>query len=540
MLVVLKDEIVLKIRAGAAILAIAALAFAFPVVAQEAGSWEKDRQVYNALSDKACVGDGDALRELMQGAYERQSPPAQNALRWVYMTKRCTFAKDDQSVANALLKSASDVGYPIAQSNLGLAYIHGMHGLEKNVEEGWELLELAIDNGYPRAAVHLANELISGKNLRRDLEYSSTLLKIAEDSGVDGEIVAMARGRLYEATPNATRADLEKAAAAYARAGSGDAAKAALAAVNSRLADLGNAATAEKAAPTPPPTSTQTASGEPLPFAALSISTGDAAFGWSYDQPDQAAAEARAQEECRARNGADCGIKLVFEGRGCGAYDYGEGGSPHGWGTSRDKAEATQRAARECSSRNGDAACTGGKVWVCNTRSESEYKVVYEAENDSRARKPAVATAVPPLFNTNVGDTCPVVFVHYCENFTGETFHLPGYESHGRILSALRMYGTTDVTISFRGCGSERASQISWLLKRGDWSRGYERNGIPKELLPEIKQELDKYRAHVQARYPECHGDETRMSIGQKAIDYLTEACAPDDSWRGRCEPYTP
>ncbi|MBD8876484.1 DUF4189 domain-containing protein [Roseibium polysiphoniae] len=342
----------------------AALAYLLPVLVLPAladplpAMWQVERERYQALYKAACGGDRAAYNKLKKAAEVDRSPAAMNSLRITHYVKKCGYGDGESDYTRKLLMESAELGYPIAQSNLGVARLKGSDGFERDSKAGVRLMEQAARGGYGRAAGYLAREYTRGEFLEQDLDRAETLIQVATQEDVAEKDI-----KTYEK-------DLAIERQAQAKV---------IAALEDR----------------------------PV-YAGLAVSVDDAAFGWSYDQDSKEAARQRALAECRERNGANCAPKLILEGRGCAGYAYEQGGSPYGWGVNRDQAAAQSRAAQECRTRNGGNSCGGGKGWICNTRSTRDLTVVFEAENVSGAPQ-SVAS----------GSVCPVEIMQFCENWFG-------------------------------------------------------------------------------------------------------------------------
>lgn len=100
------------------------------------------------------------------------------------------------------------------------------------------------------------------------------------------------------------------------------------------------------------------------------------AYGFSYDHPTRTAASAFALQECTKRGGS-CSLVVEFAGPGCAAYRTidARNGSAYGWGTAPTQAAAEARALQECNNFGGGAACTNS-VWACNSSEPAAFKVL--------------------------------------------------------------------------------------------------------------------------------------------------------------------
>jgi len=80
-------------------------------------------------------------------------------------------------------------------------------------------------------------------------------------------------------------------------------------------------------------------------YGAIAFSLKEKISGWSYDQPNQAAAERTAMQYCAKSGGSKCAVQASFHNI-CGAI--ATDGSSVFWGTASTKSGAEQRALSEC------------------------------------------------------------------------------------------------------------------------------------------------------------------------------------------------
>lgn len=85
-------------------------------------------------------------------------------------------------------------------------------------------------------------------------------------------------------------------------------------------------------------------------------------WGFAYGHPDVSQASIRAMEEC----GLGCQVVDFFENE-CAAYaaDQASGSTIYGWGKDSNADAAQSRAVNECSARGG-ASCIV-RVWGCDS-----------------------------------------------------------------------------------------------------------------------------------------------------------------------------
>ncbi len=500
--------------AGAfALAAISVSANADPLPAK----WGTTLEDYLPVWDKACAGDTAALQSMKDGIRQTNHPAIKNLLYVLLVSKECTVYTGHTAQTRALLEEAAlEDGFPISQSNLGGCYLNADCGYRRDPQQGERLLRSALYGGYGLAGLYLASAYLDEKYFPLQVDklvLAEDYLNLAEKEGVPVERINEARGDLERVSSNP-----EKALEYYRKAKPSKYITYRIKQVEDQIA--GNAA---EAANTPV-------------FAALAASTADGGYGFSNDQTSAKDAEVRALAECRSRNAAgNCSTKLVLEGRGCAAYAYAPGGSPFGWGTSRDKDAAMNRAADECRTRNGNRSCSGGTVWACNTRPAKDLAVLFEAKNDSGPAQ----TAGAGLFNPGPAPgACPVIFRHICTNFAGDTYNNPGSSRHGKRLDNLRIYGLTKATINLPGCEAGKVIFVNWY--EGKWGSGQDER-LPGSLKAKVKDALFNFRAHVQAKYPQCGDFGTDMFIGlERSTNIKQDECRSDNPLQSRCETYTP
>jgi hypothetical protein len=95
-------------------------------------------------------------------------------------------SKDIQKAIQLLSKSA-DMGFSLAQAELGLCYLTG-EGVTKNTQKGAALLKKAADQGFPSAMFNLANCYNQGIGVpQSDSMAHQWYLKAAENGNVDAQ-----------------------------------------------------------------------------------------------------------------------------------------------------------------------------------------------------------------------------------------------------------------------------------------------------------------------------------------------------------------
>ena len=116
-------------------------------------------------------------------------------------------------------------------------------------------------------------------------------------------------------------------------------------------------------------------------YAALAIDRSKSfVYGFAFDQASPAAAEKRALDEVRKREGVGS-VVLVWGGPGCGAYrTTGAGGaSAYGWGLAATRMDAETTAEAEFLKRSRTSSETN--AWACNSQKKGELQTVFDANN---------------------------------------------------------------------------------------------------------------------------------------------------------------
>lgn len=97
----------------------------------------------------------------------------------------------------ALLTQAAERGDADAIFHLGTAYLWGEWGVEKDVERGWQIVEMAAERNHGRALLMLAYDRENGHEKRRNLRLARALYEKALQHP-DPEIRKTAEAELYE------------------------------------------------------------------------------------------------------------------------------------------------------------------------------------------------------------------------------------------------------------------------------------------------------------------------------------------------------
>lgn len=107
-------------------------------------------------------------------------------------------------------------------------------------------------------------------------------------------------------------------------------------------------------------------------------------YGFAFDHPSRAAAEAFAGNECTTRGG-NCSIVLSWSGAGCGAYRTidGQVGTAYGWGLAPTSQQADAIAMAEAMKRS-NGQHPSNHVWSCNSADAGAFQaLVNEAGPDA-------------------------------------------------------------------------------------------------------------------------------------------------------------
>ena len=99
-------------------------------------------------------------------------------------------------------------------------------------------------------------------------------------------------------------------------------------------------------------------------------------YGFAFDHPSRAAAEAVAGNECTTRGG-NCSIVLSWSGAGCGAYRTidGQVGTAYGWGLAPTSQQADAIAMDEAMKRS-NGQHPSNHAWSCNAADAGAFRVL--------------------------------------------------------------------------------------------------------------------------------------------------------------------
>ncbi|MEO0401409.1 MAG: DUF4189 domain-containing protein [Pseudomonadota bacterium] len=399
--------------------------------------WQARRDAMWDLGKASC-NSREALSKLQFKAAADRDPVAAYWIYYSFQKKDC--ANYNPSLANARLRTAAKAGYPVAQRAYGRNLMQGRAGFPRDMALGKEMLERARDAGFGLAAGDLAFFHSDGRYLPVN----------------EAEVIRNYQIAVNEGVVEASMKDLRRQLPAHM-----------VAAVDAAVKGP-TASVASLASKTP---------ASPGLFAALAVKNGDGTFGFAFDQPSEAAARESALSECRSRGGDGCEAKLVLRGPACIAYHSSPGASAFGWGYAKHDVDATNRAASECQTHNGDKTCRS-TAWSCNTRTDAPIDVVFEAPN-------AGVVNVPPYDLS----ACHILTHVECR-------------TDSQKVKTNFVFGITQV--DYPGCHNEKyASSGTTYTVSKDWFRK-STLGLSDAGVPAHRAKLDAGLRYVQQNYPSC------------------------------------
>ncbi len=483
-------------------LALMGVILTHPAMAQVSPTWQQETEKLQGLGDAACNDDA-AFTQLKQMATD--GDPVANFFVYRAMSQdKCRQFTSNVRDWNGYLRVAVKASYPDALFHEGKNYLFG-YGLEKNRKLAQFYLIKATALGHAEASAELALAYGKGDALPYDRWYALRYLEQAVASGLNDsatqnliqafkpEIVAEAQDVAAAARENPVRIQSKRLdflaqfqprhrlAQEIASSGAGPAAAGfAPAPVTVAKTNDGNGDGTQPVAVSSDKRAPGTAK-----FVALAVSHADAVYGFGYEFESQGAAETRALEECRSRQGRECDVKVVVRGPGCAAYRYNPGQSVYGWAYSTDRRAAENRAADECSKRNGNKSCQAD-AWACNERGRDPVEVAVLLEKE-----------MPPVEPAS-GGSCFVMLTHGCDNFANATHD-------GKRFAAITVSSFPDWKVSFPKCGSDDDhDSVGWNWTKNSWTTYTTDRGIPETIKTQMKSILGKYRSAVQSQFPNC------------------------------------
>lgn len=157
--------------------------------------WQVKRDEGNLLTDHACKGSGYADKKFWRKVEEGDAV-LMNNVNWLRTNCGRSEIISGEEAWEYMRKSA-DLGYPIAQKNLGMVMLTtGKYGVGKQPERGAELLESAARGGFGVAALELSELLIDGDVLPRDIGKAKELFEIAQRENMKGDQFRIVRAKL--------------------------------------------------------------------------------------------------------------------------------------------------------------------------------------------------------------------------------------------------------------------------------------------------------------------------------------------------------
>ena len=145
--------------------------------------------------------------------------------RFLAFAARAADRAGDSREAVRLYRLAADMGYPLAQNNLGAMYARGEGGLPRSQREAERLWRQAAEAGFPGAQSNLGALLASGApGISRNEREAARLFRLAAEGGDTGAMNNLAamymdgRGGLPRDRNEAARLWREAAAAGNAEA----------------------------------------------------------------------------------------------------------------------------------------------------------------------------------------------------------------------------------------------------------------------------------------------------------------------------------
>ncbi len=486
-------------------LALMGVILTHPAMAQVSPTWQQETEKLQGLGDAACNDDA-AFTQLKQMATD--GDPVANFFVYRAMSQdKCRQFTSNVRDWNGYLRVAVKASYPDALFHEGKNYLFG-YGLEKNRKLAQFYLIKATALGHAEASAELALAYGKGDALPYDRWYALRYLEQAVASGLNDsatqnliqafkpEIVAEAQDVAAAARENPVRIQSKRLdflaqfqprhrlAQEIASSGAGPAAAGfAQAPVTVAKTNDGNGDGTQPVA---------VSSDKPAPgtakFVALAVSHADAVYGFGYEFESREAAETRALEECRSRQGRECDVKVVVRGPGCAAYRYNPGQSVYGWAYSTDRRAAENRAADECSKRNGNKSCQAD-AWACNERGRDPVEVAVLLEK-----------ALPPVQQAISGGCSFSIFMS-CFGYPGG-----GGDKGDR---ATIFFDSENRRTDMMTCSeTHKYERFTYELNKQRWFDYNSESAKQKLAEPAFKSKLDRVReafvSTAAKQYPAC------------------------------------
>lgn len=171
---------------------------ALPVIAQtNLAQWQSQRSGIIEITDKACAGDDDSIMEVHIRLAE-DDPVMMNATEW--LRENCEpFSYFSGEATGLYQKRSALLGYPVAMGNYGFILLHGERGFESDPATGLEFLNAALEAGYGKSGVYIAEEYAIGEKIPSNLAQARDYLDRAEINGAPKEELSRVERLINEA-----------------------------------------------------------------------------------------------------------------------------------------------------------------------------------------------------------------------------------------------------------------------------------------------------------------------------------------------------
>ncbi|MHA7773228.1 DUF4189 domain-containing protein [Roseibium sp. M-1] len=400
---------------------------------------------------------------------------------WVFRNmklKKCVRHNKNPHNWNAYLEKSAQAGFPRSIWIAGKYYLYG-YGPKQDIRKGEKYLKEAAALGSALAASDLAYAYLKGNVLRRHANNGFKYL----DQAIKGGLSEKDLNTVLNIVPSNLQDQAKRVVAEAKAAPEADRGRQENVAATKRNQ-------AQSTQQSSSASSNSTEKQQPK-FAALAVSNEDGTYGWSFDYSSRQGAEQNALDEC-SRHSSSCNVKLVLKGPACIAYHYQKGQSVYGWGFSKDSGTAQQRAAGECSKRNGGQNC-GAHVWSCNARTNEPVEVLHEA-------------SLPPVVTAGAGVDCDFHVSFECK-IPGNTAKTKfAYESF-RVGKKLRVPGIESCK-AFRKDGS--------LIYREFGGDTFRRPGIFEAHANRLSSLVKNLKAEVSRRFPGCSDSYVEIAVNNQ------------------------
>lgn len=170
--------------------------FAAPVLGDTINEpWQSRREAAIKVTDKACAGDANAVRDVWHKVKVENDPVYQSNITWLSLNC-ATFdvSKEEQAEWQ---RKAAEAGYPIAQANYG-NYLLRTGKLNKVAAPATVMLLAALEGGYANAAAALSAHYSTGTSGRQDIRLAKQYYSLAKLRGADTKQLAFAKKLLLE------------------------------------------------------------------------------------------------------------------------------------------------------------------------------------------------------------------------------------------------------------------------------------------------------------------------------------------------------